>query len=166
MNSANLTRSETAARSAAVTVRDYRVDLDLSEATDQTRAGFATTTTVVFDATVEQTWLDFIGLAVESVTVNGAEVAVEYDGARLTVGGLTETNVVVVRGAGAYSRSGEGLHRFLDPVDGLTYLYTQYEPADARRVFVRKHQLGLQQGIVIVKSASTTFRGCLTIRQL
>ncbi|MGC4994453.1 aminopeptidase N [Nocardia salmonicida] len=135
MNSANLTRSETAARSAAVTVRDYRVDLDLSEAADQTRAGFATTTTVVFDATVEQTWLDFIGLAVESVTVNGAEVAVEYDGARLTVGGLTETNVVVVRGTGAYSRSGEGLHRFLDPVDGLTYLYTQYEPADARRVF-------------------------------
>ncbi|MFD6104737.1 aminopeptidase N [Nocardia salmonicida] len=135
MNTANLTRSETAARSAAVTVRDYRVDLDLSEATDQTRTGFATTTTVVFDATVEQTWLDFIGLAVESVTVNGAEVAVEYDGARLTVGGLTETNVVVVRGTGAYSRSGEGLHRFLDPVDGLTYLYTQYEPADARRVF-------------------------------
>ncbi|MFI1235497.1 aminopeptidase N [Nocardia salmonicida] len=135
MNSANLTRTETAARSAAVTVRDYRVDLDLAEATDQSRAGFATTTTVTFDATVEQTWLDFIGLAVESVTVNGADVAVEYDGARLTVGGLTETNVVIVRGTGAYSRSGEGLHRFLDPVDGLTYLYTQYEPADARRVF-------------------------------
>ncbi|MEU4416014.1 aminopeptidase N [Nocardia salmonicida] len=135
MSTANLTRSETAARSAAVTVRDYRVDLDLSEATDQTRAGFATTTTVVFDATVEQTWLDFIGLAVDSVTVNGADVAVDYDGARLTVAGLAETNVVVVRATGAYSRSGEGLHRFLDPVDGLTYLYTQYEPADARRVF-------------------------------
>ncbi|MFE9785818.1 aminopeptidase N [Nocardia salmonicida] len=135
MNSANLTRSETAARSAAVTVREYRVDLDLSQATDQTRVDFATTTTVVFEATVEQTWLDFLGPAVESVTVNGADVAVDYDGARLTVGGLTETNVVVVRGTGAYSRSGEGLHRFLDPVDGLTYLYTQYEPADARRVF-------------------------------
>ncbi|WP_194828183.1 aminopeptidase N [Nocardia sp. XZ_19_231] len=135
MNTANLTRSETAARSAVVTVRDYHVELDLSEATDQTRTDFATTTTVTFDATVEQTWLDFIGPAVESVTVNGADVAVDYDGARLTIGGLTETNVVVVRGTGAYSRSGEGLHRFLDPVDGLTYLYTQYEPADARRVF-------------------------------
>ncbi|MFD3745645.1 aminopeptidase N [Nocardia sp. NPDC058633] len=135
MNTANLTRSETAARSAAVTVRDYSVELDLSHAQDQTRAGFATTTTVVFDATAEQTWLDFIGLSVESVTVNGADVAVAYDGARITVGGLAETNVVVVRGTGAYSRSGEGLHRFLDPVDGQTYLYTQYEPADARRVF-------------------------------
>ncbi len=135
MNTANLTRSETAARSAAVTVRDYRVELDLSGAPDQSRAGFATTTTVEFDATVEQTWLDFLGLSVESVTVNGVPVSVEYDGARLVVGGLAASNLVVVHGTGAYSRSGEGLHRFLDPVDGQTYLYTQYEPADARRVF-------------------------------
>ena len=34
-----------------------------------------------------------------------------------------------------YSRSGEGLHRFVDPVDGRTYLYTQFEASDARRVF-------------------------------
>ncbi|MFJ2666584.1 aminopeptidase N [Nocardia fluminea] len=135
MPSANLSRSETAARSAAITVRAYRVELDLSAAPDQTRDGFTTVTTVEFDATVEQTWLDFIALSVDSVTVNGTEVAVEYDGARLALAGLSETNIVVVRGTGAYSRSGEGLHRFLDPVDNQTYLYTQYEPADARRVF-------------------------------
>ncbi|MFD4428279.1 aminopeptidase N, partial [Nocardia sp. NPDC058497] len=124
MPTANLTRSETAARSAAVTVHDYRVELDLSGARDQDRAGFATTTTVTFDATTAQTWLDFLGLAVESVTVNGQQVDVEYDGARLTLGGLSATNVVVVRATGEYSRSGEGLHRFLDPVDSATYLYT------------------------------------------
>ncbi|MFD3508693.1 aminopeptidase N [Nocardia sp. NPDC058666] len=135
MNTANLTRTEAAARSAAVTVRDYRVELDLSQAPDPDRAGFATTTTVAFDATVEETWLDFIGVSVESVTVNGTDVAVVYDGARIALGGLDAANVVVVRGTGAYSRSGEGLHRFVDPVDGQTYLYTQYEPADARRVF-------------------------------
>ncbi|TCJ96688.1 aminopeptidase N [Nocardia alba] len=135
MPTANLSRSETAARSAAITVRDYRVELDLSAAPDRTREGFATTTTVAFDATTSRTWLDFIGSSVESVTLNGAEIAVEYDGARLSIGGLSETNTVVVRGTGVYSRSGEGLHRFLDPVDNQTYLYTQYEPADARRVF-------------------------------
>ncbi|MFF2392856.1 aminopeptidase N [Nocardia sp. NPDC058114] len=135
MNTANLSRSETAARSAAITVRAYRVELDLSAAPDQSQDGFATTTTVEFGASVEQTWLDFIGPSVESVTVNGTDVAVEYDGARLALVGLSETNVVVVRGTGAYSRSGEGLHRFVDPVDNQTYLYTQYEPADARRVF-------------------------------
>ncbi|MEV0432260.1 aminopeptidase N [Nocardia sp. NPDC050413] len=135
MTTANLTRSETAARSATVTVRDYRVELDLSGAADHTRPGFTTTTTVAFDATATATWLDFLGLAVESVTVNGREVPVDYDGARISVTGLSASNVVVVRAIGEYSRSGEGLHRFLDPVDDSTYLYTQYEPADARRVF-------------------------------
>ncbi|MFD6222090.1 aminopeptidase N [Nocardia asteroides] len=135
MTTANLTRSETAARSAAVTVRDYRVDLDISGAEDRERDDFATTTTVTFDATGDRTWLDFLGRSVESVTVNGREVPVDFDGARLTLTDLRETNVVTVRATAVYSRSGEGLHRFLDPVDGQTYLYTQYEPADARRVF-------------------------------
>ena len=31
--------------------------------------------------------------------------------------------------------TGEGLHRFVDPVDDEVYLYTQFEVADARRVF-------------------------------
>ncbi|MFD6268890.1 aminopeptidase N [Nocardia asteroides] len=135
MTTANLTRSETAARSAAVTVRDYRVDLDISGAEDRERDDFATTTTVTFDATGDRTWLDFLGRSVESVTLNGREVPVDFDGARLTLTDLRETNVVTVRATAVYSRSGEGLHRFLDPVDGQTYLYTQYEPADARRVF-------------------------------
>ena len=31
--------------------------------------------------------------------------------------------------------TGEGLHRFVDPVDKSVYLYTQFEVADSRRVF-------------------------------
>ncbi|MFF0818198.1 aminopeptidase N [Rhodococcus sp. NPDC003318] len=135
MSTANLTRAETAARAAAVAVRSYRVDLDLTSAPDPDVPGFGTTTTVEFDATADVTWLDFLGPRVESVTVNGAPVDVEYDGARIVLRGLVASNTVVVTATGAYSRSGEGLHRFLDPVDGQTYLYTQYEPADARRVF-------------------------------
>ena len=49
--------------------------------------------------------------------------------------GLSEHNVVVVDADCSYSNTGEGLHRFVDPVDGEVYLYSQFETADAKRVF-------------------------------
>ncbi|MDH5145136.1 aminopeptidase N, partial [Microbacterium sp. RD12] len=134
MHTANLTREETAARSAAITLHRIRVELDLTGAPERARTGFPTTTVLEFDATVQSTWLDFIGEEVRRVEVNGEERDVVYDGARLTIDDLAASNVVRIEAVGAYSRSGEGLHRFHDPADDRTYLYTQYEPADSRRV--------------------------------
>ena len=48
---------------------------------------------------------------------------------------LAEQNTMVVTADCRYSNSGEGLHRFLDPEDGQVYLYTQFEVADAKRMF-------------------------------
>ncbi|MCG1038039.1 hypothetical protein KI686_16705, partial [Polaribacter sp. DS7-9] len=62
------------------------------------------------------------------------EQDVRWDGARISIEGLAAQNEVRVEAVAEYSRSGEGMHRFHDPVDGETYLYTQYEPADSRRV--------------------------------
>ena len=135
MTSANLTRDETAARSGAIRLDTVEIDLDLRDAPDPATDTFPTTATLTFTATAESTWLDFLGAAVDSVTVNGAARDVEWDGARLHIAGLAAHNVVTVRARGRYSTSGEGLHRFRDPVDGAVYLYTQYEPADSRRVY-------------------------------
>jgi aminopeptidase N len=135
MSSANLSAAETAVRSQHVTVRSYRVELDLTAAEDAAVTGFSTTTAVELDAVSPDTWLDVIGESVESVTVNGRDVPVRHDGARILLTGLGPSNSVTVAATAAYSRSGEGMHRFVDPVDAQTYLYTQYEPADARRVF-------------------------------
>ncbi|MDN3444437.1 aminopeptidase N [Microbacterium sp. APC 3901] len=134
MDTANLSREETAARSAAVSVRSIRVELDLTGAPERARSGFSTITTLDFTSTATSTWLDFIGESVERVVVNGVERDVRYDGARIELHDLLDTNVVRVEAIGSYSRSGEGLHRFHDPADDRTYLYTQYEPADSRRV--------------------------------
>ncbi|MBD8010732.1 aminopeptidase N [Microbacterium sp. Re1] len=150
MSSANLSRDETARRAASITLREVRVELDLAGAPERARTGFSTTTTLTFDATEAETWLDFIGESVDRVTVDGEEREVRWDGARILLDGLGGSHVVRVEGVAAYSRSGEGMHRFHDPVDGETYLYTQYEPADSRRVMACFEQPDLK--------ASYTFR--------
>ena len=135
MSSANLTREQTAARAAGIRLDTVDVDLDLRDAPKTDAATFGAASTLVFAATVAETWVDFIGASVDEVILNGVSQAVEWDGARIRVSGLVEQNTVVVRGQGRYSTSGEGLHRFRDPVDDQVYLYTQYEPADCRRVY-------------------------------
>ncbi|WP_155716995.1 aminopeptidase N, partial [Rhodococcus erythropolis] len=131
----NLNRSEVAERSRTIDVTGYRVELDLRSAADSAAKTFSTVTTIDLTSSAESTWLDFIGAAVDSVEVDGASIPVEYDGSRIVLRGLGGSNVVRVAAHGHYSRSGEGLHRFVDDADDQTYLYTQYEPADARRVF-------------------------------
>ena len=44
-------------------------------------------------------------------------------------------NIVVVDADLLYTNTGEGLHRFVDPLDGEVYLYSQFETADAKRMY-------------------------------
>ncbi|TGY35108.1 aminopeptidase N [Microbacterium laevaniformans] len=139
MSSANLTREETAARAAGIRLQTVEVDLDLRSAQDAAVTTFPTRSTFAFTASTDTTWVDFIGETVDEVIVNDRPQPVEWDGARIRLRGLvpdaTTPNVVRIEASARYSTSGEGLHRFRDPVDGATYLYTQYEPADCRRVY-------------------------------
>ncbi len=57
----------------------------------------------------------------------------EDDGIALP--GLAAENELHVVAIGRYTNTGEGLHRFVDPVDGAVYLYSQFETADAKRLF-------------------------------
>ena len=129
MRNDNLTRRETADRSELVAVESYDVLLDLSTAPDPEADSFRSVTTVRFAAEEgAQTFLDFIGRSVESVTVNGRELDPDdvVEGARIRLPSLEAANEVTVAGRGLYSRSGDGMHRFVDPADGRLYLYTQY----------------------------------------
>lgn len=153
MATANLTREETAARSAAISLSTVRVVLDLSEAQNPEVTSFPTVSELAFAATSAETWLDFIGEAVTRVVINGEEHEVDWDGARIRLTGLEASNVVRVEAVAAYSRSGEGMHRFVDPVDGETYLYTQYEPADSRRVMACFEQPDLKAAYTFTVTA-------------
>ncbi|WP_406860922.1 aminopeptidase N [Streptomyces sp. HUAS MG47] len=147
----NLTRDEAHERAGLVAVDGYEVALDLrsavGESTEEVRT-FRSVTTLRFrrTGTGDATFVDLIAPSVTSVTLNGRELdpAVVFDGARIALDGLQDDNVLVVDAQCAYSRTGEGLHRFVDPEDGEVYLYTQYEPADARRVYADFEQPDLK----------------------
>lgn len=134
---ANLTREETAARGRAIQIEKQRVSVDVRDATDMSQPTYPVRTTLSLNSAGAETWIDYQGDAVTAVLVDGESRTIEFDGARIQLRHLpvNQPCVVEIQGASRYSRSGEGLHRFQDPVDEQIYLYTQYEPADARRVF-------------------------------
>jgi aminopeptidase N len=130
----NLTRVEAQQRRALVDVQHYTVDLDLTTGSEV----FRSTTEVAFTAAPNaSTFIDHLSRTVHSVTLNGVELdpAVVNDGVRIQLDGLAAENVLVVVSDAEYTNTGEGLHRFVDPVDGEVYLYTQFEVPDSRRVF-------------------------------
>jgi aminopeptidase N len=130
----NLTRIEAQERKALVTVTSYDVTLDLT--TGPTT--FASSTTVAFGAVAgSSTFIDAITETVHSVTLNGVDLdpAIVSDGIRIQLDGLAAENVLTVVADAAYTNTGEGLHRFVDPVDNEVYLYSQFEVPDSRRVF-------------------------------
>ena len=130
----NLTRVEARERADIIAVDSYNVDLDLMRGDTV----FGTTTTVAFTATPgSSTFIDAITDKVHSLVLNGVDLEpLAYsDGIRIALDNLQEANVLTVVADGAYTNTGEGLHRFVDPVDGEVYLYTQFEVPDARRMF-------------------------------
>ncbi|WP_166905471.1 aminopeptidase N [Mycobacterium sp. DL440] len=135
----NLTREQAIERAALVTVDNYRVVLDLTDGNGNPgERTFRSTTTVTFDALAgTDTFIDLAADTVRSATLNGVALDVSgYDestGIALT--GLAAHNVLVVDADCLYSNTGEGLHRFVDPVDDEVYLYSQFETADAKRMF-------------------------------
>lgn len=141
MSSKNLTRAEARHRSETLSVDGYLIHLDVRAAEDPQQSTFTSTTTIRFSCSEDHAFLDLAGATSVTVSVNGVEQEAAYDGDRLEVAGLGGggadggVDTVRVRAELPYSRSGEGLHRFVDPADGSTYLYTQFEPADAHRVY-------------------------------
>jgi aminopeptidase N len=130
----NLTRVEAQERKSLVSVDHYDVTLDLTTGPET----FRSTTVVKFDATVgSSTFIDAITRTVHSVTLNGVELdaAAVSDGIRIQLQNLAAHNELTVVADAEYTNTGEGLHRFVDPVDNEVYLYTQFEVPDSRRVF-------------------------------
>ena len=136
----DLTRDEAATRARLLTVAAYDVALDLTDGAGAPGSGtFRSTSTIRFSCSEPgaSTHVDLTAPSVRSIVLNGQDVdpATAFDGNRIRLTGLAADNELVVDADGAYMRTGEGLHRFVDPVDGSVYLYTQFETFDAHRMY-------------------------------
>ncbi|MGW0282045.1 aminopeptidase N [Streptomyces sp. NPDC003236] len=147
----NLTRDEARERAALLSVDGYEVALDLRSAVGDGGAEprtFDSVTVIRFRCNEPgaSSFADLIAPSVTSVTLNGRDLdpSAVFDGSRILLEDLAEENELTVHARCAYSRTGEGMHRFVDPEDGEVYLYTQYEPADARRVYANFEQPDLK----------------------
>lgn len=144
MPGTNLTREEAQTRAGLLDVDSYTIELDLT--TSETT--FSSTTTIAFGCTQpgESSFADLVGATVHEVTLNGVPLdpAEVYVDSRIRLEDLQARNELVVRADCTYSNSGEGLHRFVDPVDDRVYLYSQFEVPDARRMYTTFEQPDLK----------------------
>jgi len=129
-----LTQTEAAARAERVSDVSYEIQLDLVRGQSTYRG----VTTIRFVASGDSPlFLDFRGRTIERLEVNDAAVEPEWNGYRLTlpaqvVGGQMSVRVEYVND---YDVTGDGFHRFVDPEDGQEYVYTNFEPYEAHRLY-------------------------------
>ncbi|MFI5778888.1 aminopeptidase N [Nocardia sp. NPDC051570] len=157
MAAPNLTREQAITRAATVEVENYRIELDLSDQLVEPGGGiFRSRSTITFTARPgADTFIDIVAEGIRSVVLNAVPVeVVGYDEANgIALRGLAEHNELVVDADCRYSHTGEGLHRFVDPADGKTYLYSQFAPVDAKRMFACFDQPDLKAAFDIVVAA-------------
>ncbi|MFP5416295.1 MAG: aminopeptidase N [Actinomycetes bacterium] len=151
MFAANITRDEAVTRSRQLSVEAYEVLVDLAgrrhdgSPLADPAGTFASTTRVRFSSIECVTNANLIADEVASATLDGALLPpTAFDGEHLTLALAEGDHVLEVSSVMRYSRTGEGLHRFVDPSDDRIYLYSQFEVADARRMYATFEQPDLK----------------------
>ena len=141
-NPVNITRAEAQLRSRLISTHAYRVRVDLTgrglddEPLADPASTFLSTSTVRFASGAGRSWLDLIADELIDAWLDGVQLDVDaHDGSRLALDLSEGEHQLTVTALCRFSRTGEGLHRFVDPADERVYLYSQFETADARRMY-------------------------------
>ncbi|WP_405430112.1 aminopeptidase N [Micromonospora sp. NBC_00617] len=147
----SLTRVEATARGAAITVESYQVDLDLTGDGEL----FRSRVEIQFRATPgSATFAEVKPANLLAVRLNDREVDPgTLTDNRLPLGDLAATNILVVEAEMAYSNTGEGMHRFVDPTDGETYLYAVTFLDNVQRIFAAFDQPDLKASFTLTVTA-------------
>ncbi|MEX2546487.1 MAG: aminopeptidase N [Chloroflexota bacterium] len=129
-----LTQKEATDRASRVREAHYSIKLDLVKG----RPTYRGDVTIRFQAQGDgPLFLDFRGRTIDRLEVNGTQVDPDWNGYRLTLAGWNVASDMTVRieYENDYDTTGDGFHRFVDPEDGDEYVYTNFEPYEAHRLF-------------------------------
>lgn len=149
----NLTKAEAAARAQLIDTAQYDIEFDFTAPGDT----FTTRTSVVFDSkAAAETFIDCIG-DVQGVWFNGAELTGTVSPGRIGLPLIEGRNAVIVVSTHEYHSDGQGIHRFVDPETGKTYLYSQYAEADARSTFACFDQPDIKGRFAITVAAPASW---------
>ena len=128
-----LTQAEAADRALRVHDVSYDIRLDLVSGQPTYRGDVVARFSVSGDGPL---FLDFRGKTIERLELNGTEVHAEWNGYRLSLPDVEPGDAVVrIVYVNEYDHTGDGFHRFVDPEDGAEYVYTNFEPYEAHRLF-------------------------------
>ena len=144
MPTAEITRQETAERARLLRVDDYHVHLDLTRG-DKV---FRSTSVIIFDCAEPgaDSYADLVAADVLEISLNGDAIDPQtaYRDGRIALPGLAASNELRVVADCPYTYDAKGMHRAVDSADGRVYLYTNFEPADARSVYANFEQPDLK----------------------
>src|SRR6185436_11408439 len=118
-----------------LSVERYDIAVDVTDMLDG--PDFRAVSTIRFACRTPgaSTFID-AALTVVSATLNGAAVATEQVAeGRITLTDLAADNVLVVESVQSQTAAGEWVHRSVDPSDKEVYVWTSFEPDDARRAW-------------------------------
>jgi aminopeptidase N len=156
----NLTRDDARVRADLLHVDSYQIYLNLTagDGTPSDRT-FRSRSEIHFSAgtTGSSTFIDLIAESIESATLNGQSIdtSTYTTGDGLVIADLAEQNVLVIDATCLYTNTGEGLHRFVDPVDKEVYLYSQFETADAKRMYACFDQPDLKATFTVTATVAS-----------
>jgi len=160
-----LTQDEARSRAGVVSEVSYVLHLDL-EAGAKTYAGDCTIRFAFRGSAA--TFLDFTGAVIDRFTVNGIDREPLWHDNRLHLAPewLGPDNKIRIQYVNNYDHSGEGFHQFVDPEDDAEYVYSQFEPFSAHRMFPCFDQPDLKAGYELAITAPAEWEVLTASRQV
>ncbi|WP_299796000.1 aminopeptidase N [uncultured Shewanella sp.] len=148
-----ISQQQAQSRSDRISGVSYQLEFTL---TGQSEFSGVTRVNFTLSDTDSPLTLDLNQATINSFIINGHKIYPRYNGNYFTLNPgllISGDNTIEVAYTRKHSTNGEGLHRFVDPIDSKVYLYSHFEPAAAQQMFALFDQPDLKASYQLTVTA-------------